>query len=52
MPQVSYTQTNYTEINEDAKSIIEAIGISNIGAIEIGNEPNEYSGHKGPSVTE
>jgi hypothetical protein len=52
MPQVSYTETNYTQTNENARSIMKAIGLSNIGAIEIGNEPNEYDGHNGPSATE
>jgi hypothetical protein len=51
MPQISYTDTDYIHANQDAQSIMTAIGIYNLGAIEIGNEPNEYGGHTGPSAT-
>ncbi|CAK7219692.1 hypothetical protein SBRCBS47491_003933 [Sporothrix bragantina] len=43
MPQISYTDTKYTDANEAAQSMMSAIGVDNLGAIEIGNEPNFYS---------
>ncbi|OAA61996.1 Glycoside hydrolase, superfamily [Niveomyces insectorum RCEF 264] len=52
MPQISYTDTNYVHAEEIAESIRTSIGSENIGAIEIGNEPNEYGGHTGPSATD
>jgi hypothetical protein len=51
VPQISYTDTNYVDANKNAQSIVAAIGLDNLGAIEIGNEPNEYGGHTGPSAT-
>ena len=42
VPQISYTDTDYTHANEAAQSLVESIGLDNIGAIEIGNEPNLY----------
>lgn len=50
-PQVSYTDLDYTHANENAQSIMSAIGLDHLGTIEIGNEPNEYGGHTGPSAT-
>ncbi|CAK7213487.1 hypothetical protein SCUCBS95973_001810 [Sporothrix curviconia] len=44
MPQISYLDTKYTDANEAAQSIMSGIGTANLGAIEIGNEPNLYSG--------
>jgi hypothetical protein len=52
MPQISYTDTNYVDANQAAQSIMSAIGADNLGAIEIGNEPNEYGGHTSPSATD
>lgn len=51
VPQISYTDTNYVDANENAQSIVSGIGLANVGAIEIGNEPNEYGGHTGPLAT-
>ena len=52
MPSISYTDTDYTHANEAAQSIMKAIGLQHLAAIEIGNEPNEYGGHSGPSATD
>ncbi|KAF2159215.1 glycoside hydrolase family 79 protein [Zasmidium cellare ATCC 36951] len=49
-PQVSYTNTTDTLTVQDGVSIVKSIGTSNIIAIEIGNEPNEYKGHTDPSA--
>ncbi|ERS95597.1 uncharacterized protein SPSK_02396 [Sporothrix schenckii 1099-18] len=51
VPQISYTDTVPAHAEANAQSIVSAIGLDNIGAIEIGNEPNEYGGHTGPSAT-
>ncbi|KAL1891070.1 hypothetical protein Sste5346_007895 [Sporothrix stenoceras] len=51
MPQIFYTDTNYVHANENAQSIVSGIGLDNVGAIEISNEPNKYGGHTGPSAT-
>ena len=52
VPQISYTDPDYIDANQDAQSILTAIGISNLGAIEIGNEPNLYGGVEAPSATD
>ncbi|CAK7204903.1 hypothetical protein SEUCBS139899_007665 [Sporothrix eucalyptigena] len=44
MPQISYSDTKYADANEAAQSMLSGIGVDNLGAIEIGNEPNLYSG--------
>lgn len=51
MPQISYTEWDYTQANEAAKSIISGIGAHNLAAIEIGNEPNFYGSTDPPAAT-
>ncbi|KJR84169.1 uncharacterized protein SPSK_09101 [Sporothrix schenckii 1099-18] len=51
MPSISYTEHDYTQANEAAKSILSGIGADNLAAIEIGNEPNFYSGGDPPAAT-
>jgi hypothetical protein len=51
MPQVSYTNTDYNMINKWAQNMVSSIGVANLDAIEISNEPNEYGGdNPGPSA--
>ncbi|KAK4496782.1 hypothetical protein PRZ48_012765 [Zasmidium cellare] len=50
-PQLNHLNTTGSLTIQDAQAMASGIGTSNIIAVEIGNEPNEYGGHSGGSAT-